>query len=111
MNQCRFSAGFVVNFTLSSTLIATCRIQLFETSNFTAFLPHRIGPFAAGSHMVQNPKYLRAKECARLQNKSQLTRKVGFFFVYTFPSGVLSHSLALQYSGYLQLQRAYLIKS
>ena len=32
--------------------------------------------------MVQNPKYWRAKECARLQNKTQLTRKVWFFFVY-----------------------------
>ena len=31
--------------------------------------------------MVQNPKYLRANECARLQNKTQLTRKVGLFFV------------------------------
>ena len=33
-------------------------------------------PFAAGGHMVQNPKYCRAIECARLQNKTQLTRKV-----------------------------------
>ena len=32
--------------------------------------------------MVQNPKYWRAKECARLQNKTLLTRKVWFFFVY-----------------------------
>ena len=39
-------------------------------------------PFAAGGHMVQNPNYWRAKECARLQNKTQLTRKVWFFFVY-----------------------------
>ena len=26
--------------------------------------------------IVQNPKYWTAKECARLQNKTQLTRKV-----------------------------------
>ena len=39
-------------------------------------------PFAAGGYMVQNPKYWRAKECARLHTKTQLTRKVGFFFVY-----------------------------
>ena len=26
-------------------------------------------PFAAGGHTVQNPKYWRAKECDRLQNK------------------------------------------
>ena len=38
--------------------------------------------FAAGGHMVQNPTYWRAKECARLQNKTQLTRKVWFFVVY-----------------------------
>ena len=33
-------------------------------------------PFAAGGHMVQNPKYWRAKQCATLRNKEQLTRKV-----------------------------------
>ena len=32
--------------------------------------------------MVQNPKYWRAKECVRLQNKTQSTRKVWYFFVY-----------------------------
>ena len=32
--------------------------------------------------MVQNPKYRRAKECAILRNKTQLTRKAWFFFVY-----------------------------
>ena len=40
-------------------------------------------PFAAGGHMVQIPKYWRAKECARLQKKTQwLTRNAWFFFVY-----------------------------
>ena len=39
-------------------------------------------PFAARGHMVQNPKYWRAKEFARLQNKTQLTRIVYYFFVY-----------------------------
>ena len=39
-------------------------------------------PFAAGGHMVQNQKYWRAKECAILENKTQLIRKVWFFFVY-----------------------------
>ena len=56
-------------------------------------------PFAAGGHMVQNPKYWRAKECAILQNKTQVTRKCDFS-VFTFPSGLLSHSFALQYFGF-----------
>ena len=32
--------------------------------------------------MVQNPKYRRTKECTRFQNKTQLTRKLCFIFVY-----------------------------
>ena len=35
--------------------------------------------------MVQNPKYWRAKECARLQNKTQLTRKSVIFLCLYFP--------------------------
>ena len=38
--------------------------------------------FTAGGHMVQNPKYWRAKECARLQNKTHLIRKLRHFFVF-----------------------------
>ena len=45
--------------------------------------------------MVQDMPYWNAKECTRLQNKTQVTKKVCFFL--KFPSGVLSHSLALQY--------------
>ena len=32
--------------------------------------------------MLQSPTYWGAKKCVRLQNKTQLTRKVCFFFVY-----------------------------
>ena len=32
--------------------------------------------------MVQNAPYRNAKECARLQYKTQVTRKVRFFFNY-----------------------------
>ena len=38
-------------------------------------------PFAAEGHMIQNPKYWRAKECVRLPYKTQLTRKVWVFCV------------------------------
>ena len=46
--------------------------------------------------MVQGTPYWRAKECTRLQNKTQITRKCDFS-LFTFPSGVLTHSFALQY--------------
>ena len=46
--------------------------------------------------MVQNMPYWNAGECARLQTKSQITRKCDFS-LFTFPSGVLLHSFALQY--------------
>ena len=44
----------------------------------------------------QNPKYWRAKECSRLQNKTQLTRKVWFFFVYISQWSLITF-FALQY--------------
>ena len=73
-----------------TTLMPTCALEisaLFVLSyssiswQDTSDRAKRYRPFAAGGHMVQNPKYWRAKECARLQNKTRLTRKVGFFFV------------------------------
>ena len=65
--------------------------------------------------MVQNPEYWRAKEYARLQNKTQFkTRNVSFFFVYiNFPvksCHILLLSNILDFIPcHLQMQRSYLI--
>ena len=85
-----------LNIVLSTSFLGVDHAHTTEGFKFTSFLlrpqtspSRRIytceifnSPFVAGGHMVQNPKYWRAKECARLQNKTQLTRKVWFFFVY-----------------------------
>ena len=60
--------------------------------------------------MVQNPKYSRARKCARLQNKTQLTRSVFFslfhFQVESYHILLLSNMLAFAPCD-LQPQRAY----
>ena len=67
-------------------------------------------PSAAGGHVVQNPKYWRAKECARLQNKTQLNKKVIFLYLH-FPVEscyILLLSNILDFVPCdLRLQRAY----
>ena len=60
-------------------------------------------PFAAGGHMVQNPKYWRAKECDKTplgnvnKEKSHFS---GFKNCVLFWSTSLSHSFVLQYFGF-----------
>ena len=50
--------------------------------------------------MVQNPKYWKAEEYVRFQNKTELTIEKCDFSFFTFPNGVLSDSISLQYFGY-----------
>ena len=71
-------------------------------------LPRTNRPFAVGSHRVQNPKYCRMWHTPK---QNTINWKSVIFLCLHFPSGVLSHSFALQYFGFvlcdLQLQRAY----
>ena len=65
--------------------------------------------------MVQNPKYWRAKECARLQNKTQLTKKVLFYLVHISQWSLVTFFCSPIFWIFvpcdLQLQRAYYLKN
>ena len=64
-------------------------------------------PFAGRGHVVQNTPYWNAKEFARLQNKTQFTKKGFFPFVLHFPVELLRRIMAYFVSRDLILQRAY----
>ena len=57
-------------------------------------------PFVGCGHMVQNTPYWNAKECVRLQNKTQLTKKV-WFSLFVYPSG----AFAFQYGVFRTMWR------
>ena len=48
--------------------------MITNTANLSYIAVNR--PFAAGGHMEQDTPFWNAKECARLQNKTQVTKKV-----------------------------------
>ena len=60
--------------------------------------------------MVQNPKYWRTKECARIQNKTQLTRKVCSHFPVESCHILLLSNILDFVPCDLQLQRAYYLQ-
>ena len=61
--------------------------------------PHCISLIGLLQLEITYTPYWNAKECPRLQNKTQVTRNCDFS-LFTLTSGVLPHSFALQYVGF-----------